>query len=535
MQERFTLPLAIYTLLVLLIGSNIFGQPNLHTLGWLGTDTMDTMSLRWLFFNPEARFAPVGYEFSQLTPNILDHLSAYPLLSFFGFPLGDNLWWFCILLANAFSAHALGKRLGGEIGGYWTGILVLSSEQLLREVNLSHAPQSMLFFPLLYCWSLLQESSKRNSICTGVLLGLAGWCYLYSFLFVLIGMLPLLLTRTGKDIALVLGVSAITLLPNLGWLVWMTPEFMSAPMIGQIQGLSMQEVHSGSWDLLWQNQPLDLSNQMSFIALGLCGWMFWKRRDSLLWKTSLFCFGFGFLMVLGSNIPIFGWLHELPVLSRLTWPERWGFLLLLGVIFGSAPFFHHEHRLIWRLPPILLLEMFLRSGNLPLHAEPIASYQCYTELTKGDGLILELPLQKNDPLYNRSALYQRLHLRPMINPFQLPPMASPPDEWERWKEAPWLQKLDTLTHTEIIDPTALLEVGITTIIIDRSDFSPISNREAVLWREHLERSFGATTDLGCLWLWSLDSEQTWNSQDSLSEILHPSIDFPLLMEPINQK
>jgi hypothetical protein len=535
MQERFTLPLAIYTILVLLIGSNIFGQPNLHTLGWLSTDAMDTMSLRWLFFNPEARFAPVGYDFAQLTPNILDHLLAYPLVSFLGFPLGDNLWWFFILLANAFSAHALGKRLGGEIGGYWTGILVLSSEQLLREVNLYHAPQSMLFFPLLYCWSLLQETSRRNSILTGILLGLAGCCYLYSSLFVLIGMLPLLWRKTPKDILLILGVATITLLPNLGWLVWMTPELINTPIIGQIQGVSMQEIHSGSWDLLWQNQPLDLSNQMSFLALGLCGWMFWKRRNPLLWKTSLFCFGFGFLMVLGSNIPIFEWLHKLPILSRLTWSERWGLLLLLGVIFGSAPFFQHKHRLIWRLPPILLLEMFLRSGNLPLHAEPIDSYQCYAELAKGKGVILELPLQKNDPLFNRSALYQRLHLRPMINPFQLPPMASPPEKWETWKEASWLKKLDSLDHTETIDPSYLQELGITTIIIDRSTFSPISDREAVLWREHLERNFGTTTDLGCLWLWSLDAKQKWGSEDDLPKILHPAIDFPLLMEPINQK
>lgn len=533
MQQKFLLPLAIYMIGVLLIGVNIFGQPEYYTLGWLGTDAMDTMSLRWLFFHSEARFAPFGYNFTQLTPNILDHLTAYPLISMLGFPLGDNLWWLGILLANAFSAHLLGKRLGGDLGGYWAGALVLTSEQLLREVNLHHAPQAMLFFPLLYCWSLLRIKKDKDALFSGILLGLSGWCYLYFILFLPLGTLPLLWQQNRKHLLLILGSAGLILLPNIGWIFWMSPELMQLPKMGPIQGKSMLEMHSGGWDFLWQNHPFDLSNQVSFLALGLSIWMIWKRRDLLNWKTGLFCFGLGCFMVLGTHNPLFELIQKLPIFSRLTWPERWGILVLLGLIFCSTPFFQYKHRLLWRLPPLILLEMFLRSGNLPLHAEPIASYQCYAELQKETGLILELPLERNDPLYNRSALFQRLHLRPMINPLILPPMVTPPENWEEWKNAPWLQALDRQDSSQVVDTKQLQELGVSSIIIDRSSFAPLSTKKAEFWKQYLTKKLGEPIDLGCLWLWSIGENGSSISSKESQTIEHPKIKFPLLMEPIN--
>ena len=541
MQQRFLLPLATYMLVILLIGSNIFSQLESSTLGWLGTDAMDTMSLRWLLFHPASRFAPVGYNFAALTPNILDHLTAYPLITLFGFPQGDNLWWFCVLLANALSAHLLGKRLGGELGGYWAGALIISSEQLLREVNLHHAPQSMLFFPLLYFWSLLRIKTKQQAIFCGLFLGLTGWCYLYSFLFSLLGSLPLLWTAERKQAMRALGMAGLVLLPNLIWLFWMSPTMIQPPNIGLIQGKTMLEMHSGGWDFLWQNQPFDLSNQISFLALGLSGWMLLKKRAQLHWGVGLFCFGLGAFMLLGAHNPLFPLVHSLPGFSRLFWPERWGILLPIGLVFCSAPFFLYQHRMLWRLPPLVVLEMFLRSGNLPLHSEPTNSYQCYAELKNDQGIILELPMKHNDRLYNRSALYQRLHGRPMINPFILPPMASPPKEWEQWRQIPWLQELDQDTEAPYHSSTTFTQraeiqsVGITSIIIDRSPFAPLSEQEATAWKRQISEKLGEPVDLGCLWLWQLDTEKSRIQNTKRPTSTAPYHHFPLLMEPINQQ
>ena len=535
MQQRFLLPLSIYMLCILLIGINIFQQPEYHTIGWLGTDAMDTMSLRWLFFHPEARFAPFGYDFAQLTPNILDHLTAYPLIALFGFPQGDNLWWFAILLANTFSAHLLGRRLGGDLGGFWAGFLILSSEQLLREVNLHHAPQAMLFFPLLYCWSLLNIEKKKDALISGLFLGFSGYGYLYTFLFIFLGTLPLFLKQERRYSLIILGTALVSLAPNIGWLFWMSPELIQAPQLPPIQGKTMLELHSGGFDFLWQNQPFDLSNQVSFLALGISGWMLWKKREWISWKTGLFCFGLGSFMVLGTHNPLFVLFRDLPVLSRLSWPERWGILLPIGLIFCSAGFFKHQHRLLWRLPPLLLLEMFLRSGNLPLHAESTRSYQCYAALQKDTGLILELPLAQNDLLYNRSALFQRLHLRPMINPFVLPPMVSPPKNWEEWKDNPWLQALDNPDAAQTIPREELAKTGISSIIIDRSSFSPLSSKDAEIWKENLSKQLDEPIDLGCLWLWHIGEEESKRKNIEAQHIEHPTLAFPLLMEPINQK
>ena len=51
-----------------------------------------------------ALFWPVGYDWSLLMPNRLDHIYFLPF-SFLPFPLADNLWWFTILTCQALTSH----------------------------------------------------------------------------------------------------------------------------------------------------------------------------------------------------------------------------------------------------------------------------------------------------------------------------------------------------------------------------------------------------------------------------------------------
>ena len=129
-------------------------DPTTHILGFPSVDLLDTVTLRGLFVqqitNTEpALFWPIGYDWSLLMPNRLDHISFLPF-SLLPFPLADNLWWFTIITCHI-TSHRLGRYIGRtELSGWSTMIFWLFSESILREANLHHAPQSSLFLlPLL--------------------------------------------------------------------------------------------------------------------------------------------------------------------------------------------------------------------------------------------------------------------------------------------------------------------------------------------------------------------------------------------------
>lgn len=122
-------------------------------------------------------------------------------------------------------------------------------------------------------------------------------------------------------------------------------------------------------------QPLAL-----FAAALLAAW----RRPALrpLFATAAlgWLFALGPWLKLGERAlpipPPFHWLGELhPALDRLSWPERWGTLVTLGLAGAAAG--------VARPAPIsvlVLLEAALRSGNLPLQAQDLSDLERWRDL-----------------------------------------------------------------------------------------------------------------------------------------------------------
>jgi hypothetical protein len=520
-------PIGIYSLLILWIGRQVFLSPMTSTLGFLGTDSLDTMALRGLFFEPYLRFWPSGFSVLQLTPNLLDHITATPLVWIFGFPLGDNLWWFLILLANAVCGHVLGQHIGGKWGGYVAGIAIITSEQLLREVNLHHAPQSMFFLPLLYLLFLLRLpiGVKRDAILAGVFLGTTALSYLFYLPFMVIATIPWLWQHKDQAIRIILPIAALITLPNIVFLLTIASPMIATPNTGDIGGTPMLEAHSASPWFFLKSPTMDTSNIVSITLLFAATFAI---NFSKWWWMILF----GSVMVLGTGgaeflLP-FDWMHSIPGMSRFAWPERWGMIILIGLIGLAA----QAPQKIW-IVLFLIIEMECRAQNLPIHGESTMSYRCYEQLQQVQGPILELPIEKNDLLYNRSALYQRVHNQPMVNPIILPPHILAPLEWEQWLKQPWLQHLDDINYRlSQSDFDSLKNSGIAAVIIDKSSFSPTTEGQANRWRMHLNPLLGKETNVGCFWIWPIKSnEWTWKRQSTG----HQRVSVPLLMDPINKK
>ena len=269
---------------------------------------------------------------------------------------------------------------------------------------------------------------------------------------------------------------------------------------------------------------MDTTNQLSFVLLIAALWNPIKSR--WWWMIGI---GITFLLGSGANDALpFDGLRMIPGFSRLMWPERWGILVLFGTIALALRSPYKG----W-LALLLCLEMHIRSHNLPLHSEPTSSYACYQELRSVKGVLLELPIKNNDLLYNRSALYQRLHQQPMANPFVLPPQVPPPQDWEEWRRQEWVENLDNPNvKLQQSDVDSLFNSGISAIVIDTSSFAPISVLSLDKWKKHLSPMLGKPVNLGCLLIWPL---KEMDITPTPKRIQHPLVDLPLLMDPLNKR
>ena len=76
----------------------------------------------------------------------------------------------------------------------------------------------------------------------------------------------------------------------------------------------------------------------------------------------------------------------------------------------------------------------------PVRHSSLVGLQPLTALQSIEGAVLSLPIEAG-PI-NRSALEQRFHQRPLVNPMLLPPQVAPPADWEAWRQQqPWMQEL----------------------------------------------------------------------------------------------
>ncbi len=492
-------------------------DPTRELIGYLGTDTLDTLSLHWAFWHPEAHFAPTRWSALQVTPNILDHLM-FGLFIDLPFPLADNLWWCCNLWLSLIAGHILGQSIAPENpwAGWIAGCSLLCGDSLLREINWGHAPQAMWWGPLIaiqYALQLRRSPTFRSLMLSGLWLGISGWCYFFFVPFVILSTLPLWWKHPTKLIQSLL-ISTIVLAPNIYLLLTYSAEMIATPEPPLIDGLSLSTIHSTTLQSWWNGTPVDISNLHSIvwlIAAAIGGWQaFNKNRTLFVWGG--WSIVVGFLLIAGDNFPLFPALRELPIFSRLLWSERFGILIVVGGMVWISQF-RRAHWLI----PLMLLENHVRSSNTPLHRESMSPWMCLENLSETDTTILELPLKDSDRLYNQQGLRQRIHRQSLLNPFILPPFVKPPKQWETRKYQPFLQAIDGDIPLTSVHIKQLESLGIGLVLVDTVTLDSAVQEHI---QQHLATELGSPIDLGCALVWSIS--------DTIQVLRHQTPQYPFV-------
>lgn len=556
-------------------------------IGLPNVDALDTLTLRGLFArmleNPGAWpqsdgvYFPVGYPVGWLMPNLLDHLSAAPLVQALPFPLADNLWWLLVFVLNGLAAHRLGRQVGGHDGaGALMGVAWVASEPLLREANLHHAPQALMPWAPLFLAAVLRarQGERRAGLWAGLWLALSALTYWYQALFLALGAAPLVLSapRAWRSWVQLAAVTALIAGPPLGFLLsdWRKlpladPSFAPAPLEMRAAlepvpaRLRFVVEQSSSPGGLLRPTPLDRSNRISIVLLG-ASFLMIRRRGGVAPGGLLALAGIGAVMSLGPYLkwgedPILWSGHPLPLpfrglgalhpfLERLSWPQRWGVLVPLGLGALAAQLPRSAF-----LTPLVLMEALWLSGNAPLQLRSTRTLEPWGELAGAPGAILELPLARPGVSAPLVGLHARLHRRPVVNPMLLPPGSSLPEDWKRWAASQpamdYLRRFEEGAYPEDPGPAAieaLRAAGVAAIALDALPGSALTEGRILRYRTQLSAHFGPPEDRGALLVWwitrpdalpaPMADPAAWRELQRRERILHPPPELDTLIEPL---
>ncbi|MCB9791699.1 MAG: hypothetical protein H6741_03140 [Alphaproteobacteria bacterium] len=560
--------------------------------GFPNVDALDTLSLRGLvaqmLLSPsewphsQGVYYPAGYPVGQLTPNLLDHVLGAPFVWALPFPLSDSLWWLLLLAANGLAAHRLGWQEGGSHGaGLLAGVAFAASEPVLREANLLHAPQALLPWAPLYLAALLRLSREtgrwRDGAMAGLWMGLAGLSYWYLPLFLALGSVPLGLTMLRRRaalqrVALAAAVSLLVVAPLLlpllsGWEQLPLADMSQAPAPLEMRDAlepipeARRFVVEQSAPLPWPfaAAPLDRSNRLPWVLLLAAGLVLVTRRPRealpLLGLSAL-----GAVMILGPYLKwgedplLWGgqplslpcqWLASLhPFFERLTWPQRWGLLIPLGLLPLAA---RAPRPALWA--PFALLEAIALSGNAPLQMQDLRGQAPWAQLAQAQGAIVELPLAREGLDAPIVGLHARYHGQPVVNPMLLPPGAELPHAWRRWMaEAPLMAYLETFeAGTWPPDPgaeavRAAQEAGVAAIVVDATPNGVLTEGRQLRYLSGLRKHLGEPQDLGALYVWWLippagpvaapEDPEAWRRREKIRQLDAERPELETLIEPL---
>lgn len=535
-----TWPLALHPLSMLPGFPNVDAQDTLMLRGLLA----DLLLHPWDAPHTLEIYFPTGFPVLHLTPNLLDHLTAAPLVWLLPFPLADNVWWATVLVLNGLAAHRLGRTVGGTEGAGWLAALAwLTSEPLLREANLHHAPQAMTMFAPLYVAALVElwrdptaGRPDRRAGLAALWLALSALAYWYMGLFLLLGSLPFLLRLKPRQWAVGAGVLLVVcgpfLLPQL--VLWddlplTTGKLQPAPAradpsFSVLPDAEVFVAQHASDLLFWLRRvPMDLANRVSLLLL-VAAALGWRRLPKGLGWRLAFPTAVGAVMVLGPylrwgegllvvgdsvlTLP-FQWMRELhPFLARLTWSERFGMLIPLGLVALAA----RAPRAGW-LGLAIALENVVVSANAPLQVTSVKHQRCWADVPTGDRAMLVLPFRRAGLRAPRVGVHRRMHGRPLVNPVLLPPGAETPQGWGPWLEEQELIRYLTAYEEGVWpdDPgpdavRALREAGVGVLAVDVEPGGPLTGGGMNRYRTGLTRHFGPPVDLGCALVWWLDPD-----------------------------
>lgn len=575
------------------LGTALPGFPNI--------DSWDTLTLRgvargWLAHpgdwpHSDAVYWPAGYDMGYLMPNLGDHAVGGLLSWILPFPLSDNVFWLgCLVLMGA-SAHHLGKQLGGTDGwGVLLGVAWVCSDAVLRELNLSHAPQSMTWWAPLYFAALHRlagpEGRWRDGVVAGVTMGLAGLCYWYLALFMALGSLafvPLLRSRDAwLRLGAAAGVAAVLAGPGLAPMLLGWEEL---PLTGDSVVLPFDErpglepipealrfvfEQGAGVGFAFDGSSLDLSNRVSWVLLvGVTGLAVWQRAELRRTLPWLGLAALAAVMVLGPYLkwgadpvlvagrPVslpFRWLGALhPFLERLTWPQRWGLLIPLGLGASAACLGRSLPRWVpWSAAALVLVEAVALSPNLPTQTQDLRDMTAWRALEHTDGAVLELPLGRPGLHAPLVGVHQRFHNRPLVNPILLPPGRQPAHAWHVWmQEQPLIEWIDGIGRArgKVEGPLPqdavqrAADAGLGAVALDAMPGSVLSRSTIERTIRSLSSELGPGTDYGSVVVWwlrsptapvpaPLEDGPAWRKQADARLTTTPKPDLNTLIDPI---
>ena len=117
------------------------------------------------------------------------------------------------------------------------------------------------------------------------------------------------------------------------------------------------------------------------------------------------------LWVVGDSVLAlpFQWMRDLhPFLARLTWAERFGMLIPLGLIALAA---RAPRAALFAL--VIGVENLSVSANAPVQSWSIRHQLCWAELPRGERAVVVLPLRRAGLKAPRVGVHRRLHGRPV--------------------------------------------------------------------------------------------------------------------------
>ena len=456
-------------------------DPRTHILGIPSVDLFDTVTLRGLFAQqwnsePPIFFAPIGYDWSLLIPNRIDHITFLPF-SHLPFPIADNLWWFSIVFLQACTAHRLGRYIGkDEWSGWTTMIFWLFSESFLREINLHHAPQSSLVLLPLYMEYLLKlcdtPQNHYYKIICGIILGITTCTYFYAFPFVIL-ITCFFLYRTPISLLTIIIVSLGISLPEIFFWISKNP-----PLIDKKQEI----IYDFDWLYLFQRTPLDKSIGLSIVVPYVMYKTVHTQKKTLLYTTF-------FLLLF---IPLWKEISSIhPLIQRFHWPERISIFATLCVLPLVAAL-KKSHYLI----PIIIMESFVTSYNYPFYWTSVKNELCLQNIHASSVKnVLALPLVYQQS--NLMGLHQRIHKKQMMNPLILP--TGNPKDWKSWwSKHSILASLEIQSQPIPNQEAQIKKLNLDVIYYPDGGLSSKTSEKELL---RLEQILGKSIDIGCAHVW----------------------------------
>ena len=214
----------------------------------------------------------------------------------------------------------------------------------------------------------------------------------------------------------------------------------------------------------------------------------------------------------------------------------------------------------------MLVELPIRSANLPLQYTQLDTQLCWRQLKDAPGAILELPAwqMRRYQRASQTGIHQRLHGRPVWNPLLLPPGAESPNEWARFNDTQStiaaLREFESGAFPEITAEMllSLRDSGFSAIAVDAEPGGVLATRGALnrfrslrveniedgvirLPERSLSDQLGTPIDLGCALVWWLESDvpapephqdgEQWREEATEWLETHPAPELDTLIEP----